>query len=132
MTTNTSEESGLEELHRLSREIRDMEKELNQDLGRAKEKIALAGKKHAIWKLVKDIKVSLVLDKLKNVAPPEITERFDSFKDSHDTNDLRKLILGIVDELENRVESKDLDNPSTASLIKTLGILTEFLFYVEY
>ena len=132
MTTNASEESGLEELHRLSREIRDMEKELNLDLGRAKEKIALAGKKHALWKLVKDIKVSLVLDKLKNVAPPEITEKFDSYKDSQDTNDLRKLIMGIIDELENRVENKDLGNPTTASLIKTLGVLTEFLFYVEY
>ena len=132
MKTDATEESGLEELHRLSREIRDMEKELSQDLGRAKEKIALAGKKHALWKLVKDIKVSLVLERLKNVAPPEITEKFDSFKDCQDTNDLRKLILDIVDELENRSENKELDSPSTESLIKTLGILTEFLFYVEY
>lgn len=131
MPTDASEESGLEELHRLSREIRDMEGSFNNELVRARERISRAGKKQALWEAIKEIKISMVIDKLNQVSPPEILEAFESFKDGQYNGDLRKLILGLLDELENRADRKELDTASTEKLIKTLGILTEFLFYIE-
>jgi hypothetical protein len=131
MATNASEESGLEELLRLSREIGEMEKALVHDLAQAGEKIHLSEKKLALWNLVKDIKESLILEKLRLVAPDDVFNEFTSLKKSHNIRGLRDLILHVMTDLEDRVSVSNIDQSMTERLIKTLAVLLEYLFYTD-
>lgn len=141
MAPDAPEESGIEELLRLSREIGNMEKELVQDLGRARTKLERAEKRQALLSLVKDLKVSIVSEQLRSVATRRIVNTIESYIKSRDTRDLKNLISDVVYELEKRfsVEPSGAESHrytgipslSTEHLIKTLSILIEFLFYVE-
>ncbi len=134
MKTNATEESGLGELLRLSREIGNMEKELVQELERARRKVESAEKIEILQSIIKEIKISVVLEQLESVATPEIIEAVSSFKNKQGTAELRKLILGSVSELEKCVDSRvdsNLDQVLIERSVKTLAILIEFLFYLE-
>ncbi len=131
MSTDASEESGLEELLRLSREIGEMEKSLVHDLAQAGEKIHLSEKKLALWDLVKDIKESLILEKLSQVAAEDIYKEFIVLKKAGNTRGLRDLILRVSRDLEEKVSTTDDNKLVLESQVKTLAVLIEYLFYVE-
>jgi hypothetical protein len=131
MSTDASEESGLEELLRLSREIGEMEKSLVHDLAQAGEKIHLSEKKLAMWDLVKDIKESLILEKLSQVSSDDEYSEFISLKKARNNRGLRDMVLRISRELEDKVTTTDYSKPDLERRVKMLAILLEFLFYAE-
>ena len=131
MRKDASEVSGLEELLRLAREVRDMGKEYVQELDRVRER---AGKKQALLDIIKDIKVSQVLEKLDPIATSRILHVVESLRTTQKTRELRNLILHLVNELEDRVDVKanpEIDRKSLELSVKTLAILIDFLFYYE-
>ena len=130
MAIEGQEESGIEELMRLSREIGDMEKRLAQDLAQADEKIQLSEKKLALWDLINDIKLSLIEDRLKLVAPERVLLEFDSLKKGRNARGLRHLIVDVVAELEKTSVNSGSDG-STERMVKTLSLLLDYLFCVE-
>jgi hypothetical protein len=135
MVTDASEESGLEELIRLSREIGNMEKVLVEDLGNARKKKERVEKQQTLWSIIRDIKISLVLDKLKPLeVAPEIIDAVSELREQLSTEKVRQLTLGLLGELKNSVDGgKDanLDLAEICRLVKTVSILVEFLFYID-
>ena len=130
MAIEGQEESGIEELMRLSREIGDMEKRLAQDLAQADEKIQLSEKKLALWDLINDIKLSLIEDRLKLVAPEPVLREFESLKKEGNARGLRHLIVDVVAELEKTSVNSGSDG-STERIVKTLSLLLDYLFCIE-
>lgn len=130
MSTDASEESGLEELIRLSREIGEMEKSLVRELAQAGEKIHLSEKKLALWDLVKDIKESLIIEKLSRFASDDVYREFISLKKVRNIRGLKELIVRVSNDLEEKVSS-DYYRSSLERQVKTLAVLLEYLFYVE-
>jgi hypothetical protein len=134
MVTHASEESGLEELQRLSREIGDKGKELAYGLGRARKSIEQVEKKRALWSIIRELKISLVLDKLQPLAGFEIINEVKSLKNDHSTAGLRRIILNMVEELEKSISSDDralIDIPAIKKKLMILSILIELIFVIE-
>ncbi|MFC1939299.1 hypothetical protein ACFLTY_05890 [Chloroflexota bacterium] len=123
-----SPESGLDELLRLSRETARKKQELaEKEQQRTKQKQKVQG----VLEGLKAIKVSIAVEQLKLVATPEIIEKISSLTHKQDTEDLRKLISGLTDDLEKRIRSVATSNPDMVpveSSIKTLAILLELYF----
>jgi hypothetical protein len=134
MITHASEESGLEELRRLSREIGDRGKELVQDLGRARKSIEQVERKRAVWSLIRELKISLVLEKLEPLADFEIFNEVNSLKSKTSTAGLRRIILSTLSEIENSFASGDMsqvDAPDIKKKLAVLSILLELFFYLR-
>lgn len=126
-----SPESGLEELLRLSREIAKVGRERAQEEQNRAEK---RQKTEELQQGLKDINVSVALEQLRLIATPEIIEEVKSLKNKQNAGDLRKLILGLLAELEKGVDSTSNSNPDMLSIersVKTLAILIELLFSIQ-
>lgn len=134
MVMYASEESGLEELQRLSREIEDKVKELALDLGQARESVEQVEKKRLLWSVIRDLKISMVLEKLEPLAEFDIFNEVSALKSSQSTAGLRRVILKIVDELDKSIDLKEaflIDVPAVKKKLKILNILMELLFYID-
>jgi hypothetical protein len=134
MVMYASEESGLEELQRLSREIGDRGKELVQGLGRARNSIERVKKKRVLWAVIREYKISLVLEQLEPLATPEVYKEVKSLKRKKSTAVLRRLILNLIDELEksfNNSNSSRVNIPATNKKLKIISILLGLIFYIE-
>ena len=134
MITDASKETGLEELLRLAREVREMGKEYVQELGRARERLKRVKKKQAIRDIIKEIKVSQVLEQLDPLATSRVIQVVESLRITQNTAELRNLILHLVNELEEKADIKanpEIDRKSLELSVKTLAILIDFLFYYE-
>jgi hypothetical protein len=128
------EESGYEELLRLSREVSIKEKEYLEEMNNVRGKIRRAKKKEILQNVLNDIQFSLVLEKLKSVATSRIYNEACSYSDRERKVKLHKLVLDIAGELEetvNRLDDSTTDLPLIKQLVKTLAILVEFLLYIE-
>ena len=134
MVTHASEESGLEELRRLSREIGNKGKELASGLGRARKSIEQVEKKRALWSIIRELKISVVLDKLMPLAEPEIINEVISLKKDRSTAGLRRIILNMVEELDTIINDDDkvnIDIPAIKKKLTILSILMELIFVIE-
>ncbi len=134
MVMYASEESGLEELQRLSREIEDKVKELALDLGQARESVEQVEKKRLLWSVIRDLKISMVLEKLEPLVEFDIFNEVSALKYSQSTSGLRRVILKIVDDLDKSIDLKEaflIDIPSVKKKLKILNILMELLFYID-
>lgn len=126
-----STDSGLEELLRLSKEMAKVDRErtkAEQDRAEQKQKV------RELQQGLTGLKVSVALEQLKLVAAPEVIKEVTSLKHKQSTESLRKLILNLSSELENRVDNKygsNLDMDSIKRSVKTLAILIELLFSIE-
>ena len=128
------EESGYEELLRLSREVSIREKEYLEEMNNVRGKIRRAKKKEILQNVLNDIQFSLVLEKLKSVATSRIYTEACSYSDRERKVKLHKLVLDITGELEetvNRLDDSTTDLSLIKQLVKTLAILLEFLLYIE-
>lgn len=134
MVTNTSEESGLEELQRLSREIGDRGRALVQDLGRARKSVEQVERKRALWSIIREFKVSLVLDDLEPLVEYDVFNTVNSLKYERSTADVRRIILKMLDELQESLDVDDMsliDMPEIKKRLKVLSILLGLIFYIE-
>ncbi len=134
MVNQTSEESGLEELKRLSREIEAQGRELSLGLGRALQSMERVERKRALWAVIRDYKISLVLEQLENLAGFEVLKEVKSLKGKKSTAGLRRIIFGMVTELQKKLDvsgAPPADIPEINKKLKLLSVLLELLFYIE-
>ena len=124
----TPQESGFEELTRLSQKISNMGQEIDK---KEQEREKKAVEKKKVVQGLKEIKVSVALEQLKPVATPEIIEEVSSLRHKRGSGDLRELILDLATELEKGIDDIAGPNPNIARSVKTLVILIELLFSIE-
>ncbi len=122
------EESGLDELMRLSQQFtRQQEEQEAQD--RAKEE---KGKQvRGVLQGLKDLNISMAVQQLKSVATPEIIKEVNALSSKDDTDDLRKMISGLAEDLENQLGAVSSSSPDAAPLVnsmRTLNILMDLYF----
>ncbi len=120
----SKEESGLDELMRLSRQFTRQKEEQEE---KERQRIAQGKKVQGVLQGLKGLNFSMALDQLKMVAGPEIIKQVDALKNKGDTEDLRKLISSLADELERSLDTKDGDRPLVNSM-RTLNILLDLYF----
>ena len=124
-------DSGLEELLRLSKQIT----KVDQERTKAEQERAEQRKKvNELQQGLIELKASVALEQLKSIATPEVIKEVSSFKDKQKTSELRTLVLNLSTELESSVDSIPdslADAESIRSSVKTLAILIELLFSIE-
>ncbi len=103
-----SPESGLDELMRLSRQTANEGKELDRkEQQRAEQRQVVQG----ALKGLREIGVTVTVEQLKQVATPEIIEEVGSLKYKQGTEDLRRLISRLANDLEKRIDNVSASNP---------------------
>jgi hypothetical protein len=122
------EESGLDELLALSRKFTKQKEDSEKQERQRQEQ----GKKvRGVLQGLQALNLSMALTQLKGVAGPDIIQRVNALKSKNDTQDLRKLITSLVDDLEKQVNASPAPRAETAKLInstRTLSILLDLYF----
>jgi hypothetical protein len=126
-----SSEDGFEELMRLSRQFNRQQQERTEKERQREEQ----GKKaQGVLQGLKELNVSMAIEQLKAVAKPEIIEEVNALRSKQGTEDLRKTISDLTDDLENKISTMSTSNPDIAPLtssIKTLNILLDLYFSLQ-
>ena len=126
-----SPEGGLDELMRLSRQTANEAKELDRkEQQRAEQRQVVQG----ALKGLREISITVTVEQLKQVATPEIIEEVGSLKYQQGTEDLRRLISRLANDLERRIDKVSASNPDMVPIkrsAKTLIILLELLFSLQ-
>lgn len=126
-----SNDSGLEELLRLSKEITKVDQARTKA---ERERTEQRQKVNALQQGLIELKASVALEQLKSIAAPEVIKEVSSLKHKQKTDGLRKLILNLSAELEGWVDNisgSKLDKVSIRRSVKTLAVLIELLFSIE-
>ncbi len=124
-------ESGFDELMRLSRQFtKQQEEHTKQEKQRAEQ-----GKKvQSVLQGLKELNLSMAVQQLKSIATPEIIEEVSALSNKRGTEDLRKVISNLANDLENRISAVSSSNAEVAPLvnsIKTLNILMDLYFSLQ-
>ncbi|HBR16433.1 MAG TPA: hypothetical protein DD725_02310 [Deltaproteobacteria bacterium] len=123
----TDEESGLDELMRLSRQFTRQQEDHDKQERQRQEQ----GKKvRGVLQGLKDLNLSMAVQQLRTVAPPHIVKEVEALRYKDGSDDLRKLISGLADDLEKRlgkVASK-ADAAPLVNAMRTLNILMDLYF----
>jgi hypothetical protein len=122
------EESGIEELMRLSRQFTRQQAEHDQ---REKQRQAQGKKVKGVLQGLKELNLSMAITQLKAVARPEIVKQVSALKSQESTDALRKMISDIADDLENRLRALPAPKTDTVPLVnavRTLNILMDLYF----
>jgi hypothetical protein len=125
------EESGIEELLRLSRQFTRQQAERDQ---REKERQAQGKKVKGVLQGLKELNLSMAITQLKTVARPEIVKQVSALKSQESTDALRKMISNIADDLEDRLRALPAPKTDTAPLVnamRTLNILMDLYFSLQ-
>ena len=125
------EEDGLDELMRLSQQFTKQ-----QEAQDAQEKAAAEKGKQVkgVLQGLKDLNISMAVQQLKLVAKPEIIDKVNALSNKDDTDDLRKLITSLADEMENKLGDLSSTSPEAASLVdsmRTVSILMDLYFSLK-
>lgn len=126
-----SSESGFEELMRLSRQLSKREQE---DTQREQQRAERRKKVQNVLGGLRELKVSMAVEQLKLIAATEVIEKVNSLKSKEGTEELRKFISDLADELESRIGVVSASNPNFKPIersIKTLTILMELFFSLQ-
>jgi hypothetical protein len=122
------EESGIDELLRLSRQFTRQQQERD---AREKQRQAQGKKVKGVLQGLKELNLSMAITQLKMCARPEIVKQVSALKSQESTDALRKLISNIADDLENRLRAFTAPKTDTAPLVnamRTLNILMDLYF----
>ena len=118
------EESGIDELMRLSRQFTRQQEEHDKQERQRQEQ----GKKvKGVLQGLKDLNLSMALNQLKDVATPEVIQQVTALKNKSDTEDLRKMITSMVDELEKKLDDASGSKTEMTKLINSTRILSILL-----
>jgi hypothetical protein len=118
------EESGLDELMRLSRQFTRQKAE-NEAKERQREE---QGKKvRGVLQGLQELNINMALQQLKTVAAPEIIQQVTALKTRGGTEDLRKMISGLADDLEKGLGARQ-DTAPLVNTMRTLNILLDLYF----
>jgi predicted component of type VI protein secretion system len=122
------EESGIDELMRLSRKF-TKQKEDHEKQERQREE---QGKKvRGVLQGLQALNLSMAITQLKTVAKPDVIEKVNALKTRPGTEDLRKLITSMVDGLDKQLGATSLTKSeitSASNSVKTLSILLDLYF----
>lgn len=122
------EESGIDELMRLSQQFTRQEEEHDEKERQREEQ----GKKvQGVLQGLKDLNVSMAVEQLKTVARPEIIKEVNALRSKGSTDDLRKMISDLAEDLEKRLSAISNSKTDTAPLVnsmRTLSILMDLYF----
>jgi hypothetical protein len=122
------EESGIDELMRLSRQFTRQKEEHDQ---REKQRQAQGKKVKGVLQGLKELNLTMAITQLKTVAKPDIVKQVSALKSQESTDALRKMISNIADDLENRLRALPASKAETAYLcnsMRTLNILMDLYF----
>jgi hypothetical protein len=122
------EESGIDELMRLSRQFTRQQEEHEE---REKQREAQGKKVRGVLQGLKDLNLSMAIEQLKTVAKPEIVKQVSALRSKENTDDLRKLISSIADDMENRLRTISTSKTDVTPLVnsmRTLNILMDLYF----
>lgn len=122
------EENGIDELMRLSRQFTRQQEE-HED--REKQREAQGKKVRGVLQGLKDLNFSMAVEQLKTVAGPEIVRQVSALRSQENTDELRKIISGIADDLEDRLRAISISKAEATSLVnsmRTLNILMDLYF----
>jgi geranylgeranyl pyrophosphate synthase len=125
------EESGIEELIRLSRQFTRQQEE-HEKQARLKQE---QGKK--VWGVLQglqDLNINMALQQLKTVAGPEIIRKVNALKTKGGTDDLRKMITALADDLEKNLSVVSASKTEMTPLVnsmRTLNILLDLYFSLK-
>jgi hypothetical protein len=118
------EESGIDELMRLSRQF-TQQKAVNEAKERQREE---QGKKvRGVLQGLQELNINMAVQQLKPVAKPEIIRQVTALKSRGGTEDLRKMISSLADELETGLGAKK-ENLPLLNAMRTLNILLDLYF----
>ena len=126
-----SPESGFEELMRLSQQFTNQGQE---HTAREQQRAKQRKKTQDVLQGLQELNVSMAVEQLKLVATSDIIEEVNSIKRKQGTEDLRKLISNLIDDLENRIGIISASNPDLTPLersMKTLNILIDLFFSLQ-
>ena len=126
-----NEESGFDELMRLSQQFTQQQEE-HEEKERQREE---QGKKvQGVLQGLKELKVSMTIEQLQTVATPEIIEEVNALRSKEGTEDLRKVISSLADDLESRlgaISASNADLTPLVSSMRTLNILMDLYFSLQ-
>jgi ribosomal protein L22 len=128
---NESSESGFDELMRLSQQFTRQQQEHEEKERRHEEQ---ARKTRDVLQGLREIKVSMALEQLRTVATSEIIKEVNALKGKKGTEDLRKAISSLADDLENSIATITTSSPEMVPLensMKTLNILMDLYFSLQ-
>ena len=127
----TDEENGMDELLKLQQQFTRQQEE-HDDRKRQQEE---QGKKaQGVLKGLKDLQFSMTIEQLKSIATPEIIEEVNALKNRPNTDDLRKMISKLGDDMEHELESIAAANPEakpTVDSMRVLNILMDLYFSLQ-
>ena len=125
------EESGLDELLRLSQQFtRQQEEHEKQERQRQEQGRKVQG----VLQGLKALNFNMALEQLTPVASPETIKQVSGLRDRGDTEDLRKIITTMADDLENQLGSLARTTSEAAPLVdsmRTLSILMDLYFSLQ-
>ncbi len=83
---------------------------------------------------LKDLNISMSADQLKAVAPPDIIKGVNDLKNKEGTEDLRKMISKLADDLEKSIShlpGTSAENTRLVNSMRTLNILMDLYFSLQ-
>jgi len=122
------EESGIDELMRLSRQFT---RQQEQHEAIEKQREAQGKKVKGVLQGLKELNVSMAIQQLKMVARPDIIRQVDALKNKAGTEELRKMITVLADGLEKQIGAVSASKNEMTPLInsmRTLSILIDLYF----
>ena len=127
----TDEESGLDELMRLQQQFTRQQEEHDD---RKKQQEEQGKKAQGVLRGLKDLQFDMTIQQLQSVATPEIIAAVDALKNNANTDELRRMISGMADDIENRLESianTDSENKPLVNSMRVLNILMDLYFSLQ-
>jgi hypothetical protein len=118
------EESGLDELMRLSRQF-TQQKADNE--AKEKQRQEQGKKVQGVLHGLQDLNINMALQQLKGIAKPDIIKQVTAMKTKGGTEDLRKMISALADDMENGLITKK-DSAALVNDMRTLNILLDLYF----
>lgn len=125
------EESGLDELMRLSRQFT---KQKEDDEKAERQRIEQGKKVKVVLQGLKDLNINMALGQLKGLADPATIKRVEKLKLAAGSDDLRKLITSMADDMERRLGKLPSNSPEAPALVnsmRTLTILMDLYFSLQ-
>jgi hypothetical protein len=116
----TDEESGMDELMRLQQQFTRQQEEHDD---RQKQQVEQGKKAQGVLKGLKDLQFTMTIQQLQSIATPEIIAEVDALKSKPDTEDLRRMISGMAEDMENRLETIATTDSEAEPLINSMRVL---------
>jgi len=130
MDTEDSE-NGLDELMRLQQQFTRQQEERDE---REKQREEQGKKVRGVLQGLRGLNLSMAIEQLKPVAPPEIIDKVNTLAGKEGTEELRKIISSLADNIENRlgvVSASDADGVPLVDSMRTLNILLDLYFSLQ-